>query len=123
VKLRKAQLEAFSEPQLKEFEEFMVGHLRKWFPRECKALREEETRRRIRQGVTRAEEYAIVGRRDVCKFIDLMFALGPKFDDDAARPWARRILDDEDFAPSTKVDRLVQAALEHRQVHPPAEDA
>ncbi len=115
MKLRKEQLKTFSEPKLKEFEEFMVGHLNKWFPEECNALGEKDTRRRIRQGVDRAERYAIVGRRDVCKFIDLMFALGPKFDEDPALPWAERILGNDALDPSEKVNQLVAAALEHRR--------
>lgn len=113
--LRKEQLGAFSEPELREFEQFMVGHLRKWFPDECGALGEEATRRRIREGIQQAERHGITGKRDVCKFIDVMFALGPRFDEDPALPWPRRILGNDGLEPSEKVNQLVNAALEHRR--------
>ncbi len=123
MKLRQAQLEAFSEPQLQDFEDFMVGHLNKWFPDACQALGDDGTRRRIRMGVERAERYDILGRRDVCKYIDVMFTLGPGFDEDPELPWARQILAPRGEAPSEKVDHLVQAALRHRREHQPPEVA
>ncbi len=116
MNLRQGQLDALSEPQRREFEEFMVAHLQKWFPDECSALGDEGMRLRIRTGMARAEPYGLVGRRDVCKFIDVSFVLGPKFDQDPALPWAARILAARDLDPSAKADQLVAAALEQRRL-------
>ena len=115
MKIRKEQMQAFSEPKLKEFEDFMVGHLNKWFPEEGQKLGEKEVRHRIRDGIDRADGYGIVGRRDVIKFIDVAFALGPAFDEDPNLPWAGRILENVALDPSAKVNQLVEAALEHRR--------
>jgi hypothetical protein len=100
----------------------MVDHLNKWFPEECQTLGEKEVRRRIRDGIDRADGYGIVGRRDVIKFIDVAFALGPAFDEDPNLPWAGRILRNDRIGPSQKVDELVDAALEHRRAAPEQRD-
>ena len=61
----------------------------------------------IRYGVERAGSYGIGTERDVCKYIDLMFAFGRDFDKNQDLPWASRILEDDTLkSPTVKTERL-----------------
>ena len=114
MRMRQQQNEAFSEAAVKDFENRMVVHLHEFFPEQCKALGEKKTRKAIREGIERAGKYDIVTERDVCKFIDLMFAFGRKFDQDRKYPWARDILNDPAIDdPTTKAEGLYDAGLYH----------
>ncbi len=70
----------------------MVVHLNKHFPKNCAALGEAGVREAIGAGIASAKKYGIVSERDVCKYINLMFAFGRDFDVDPKLPWAAQIL-------------------------------
>jgi len=92
----------------------MVVHLNKFFPRQCKTLGEAETLEAIREGIGRAAGYDIVAERNVCKFIDLMFAFGREFDRDRNLPWAQEILNDESLPdPTKRIDRTYEQSLRY----------
>ncbi len=100
----------------KDFEDRMVVHLNKFFPEQCEALGEPGTREEIRNGIDRAARYGIETERDVCKYIDLMFAFGRDFDTNPELPWAARILNDTKYeSPTAKVEDLHQTAIWHAQ--------
>ncbi len=61
-------------------------------PQCCKSLGDAALRRAISYGVQRAHNYGITSECDVCKYLDLMFGLGPDFDRDPKLPWAKEIL-------------------------------
>ncbi|HLJ46228.1 MAG TPA: hypothetical protein VKU01_09490 [Bryobacteraceae bacterium] len=111
--IRKEQMDAFSEPLKSGFEDRMVAHLNRFFPRQCAVLRPEELRRFIRQGCDGAGRYGIRIERDVCKFIDLMFCLSVDFDRNPRYPWAWQILSEWTTDPTAKVNRLHRKAVEH----------
>lgn len=90
--IRPAQIGVFSELADRTFEDWMVGHLRQFFPAQCDALGEEGLREIIRDGRTRAAHHGFRTRCDVCKYIDLMIVLGRDFDTDGRTRWAARIL-------------------------------
>lgn len=110
MKIRKEQMEAFTEARVARFEQYMYDHLRKWMPGPCAELGEKGVRRRIHDGIDRAAHYDVFGQRDLARFIDLMFLFGPRFDRDSRHPWAGEILADEDLTPTEKVDRLYAEA-------------
>jgi len=111
MKLRKEQMDTFSEAARKSFEDRMVAHLREVFPQRSKRLGEPRVRGKIQHGIERAGTYGITSERDVCRYIDVMFAYGWDFDTDSKLPWAGRILNDERFLlPEAKVNRLYRAA-------------
>ena len=89
----------------------MLMHLRKFFPDSVAAVDEEGARRLIRTGIARSATYSIVSERDVCLFIDLMFALGPGFDSDNSMPWASAILRGPLQRASRRMDQLIEAAM------------
>jgi len=90
--IRPAQIKVFSQTEVAKFEEWMIVHLKKYFPVQCRAAGEQQLRTIIRTGIDRATVYEISSQRDVCKYIDLMVVLGRDFDTDRRFPWAAEIL-------------------------------
>jgi hypothetical protein len=117
-RLDESQAEKLSEAAVIDFENRMVVHLGRHFSEQCEALGEHGVREAIRFGIARSSHYGIVNERDVCKYIDLMFAFGREFDTDEDLPWASRILKDKDpryHGGTLKIERLYETAL--TQVH------
>ena len=107
--IRQAQLSAFSRAAVQKFEEWMLAHLRQFFPKQCEVLREPQLRELIQYGIERAANHKIVIERDVCKFIDLMIVFGRNFDTDRRFPWASQILANRKTARS-KIRSLYEVA-------------
>lgn len=99
------------------FVDRMTDHLRKHFPAYCDGLGESLTRQAILEGIGRASEYSIVGDRNVCRFIDLLFAFGPTFDLEPDFAWAREILEDSSVDSAAKMKRLYNTALAVSRLH------
>jgi hypothetical protein len=112
--IRQQQMATFSQARQKTFEERMAGHLNRCFPSECEALGEQGVQDAIRYGIERAASHGIASERDVCKYIDLMFAFGRNFDRNRDLPWASSILKDETLKTATaKMERLYATAKRH----------
>jgi hypothetical protein len=90
--IRQAQLVVLSQLEVEKFEDWMLAHLRKFFPKQCAALGERPLYELIRHGIERSARYGITTRRDVCKYIDLVIVFGRDFDTDKRSPWAADIL-------------------------------
>ncbi|MCD6303567.1 MAG: hypothetical protein J7M21_01225 [Planctomycetes bacterium] len=106
MKIRKEQMDAFSEPLMRSFECRLVRHVEKVFPDECGQLGDEAVRQRVRKGIRDARKYGVVIEYDVARYVDLMFILSEDFDDNDEFPWARRILNHPDLDGRAKMDRL-----------------
>lgn len=116
--IRQQQIAVLSQVCLTKFEDGVAGHLNRCFPGECEALGEKGIQDVIRYGIERAASYGFTLERDVCKYIDLMFAFGHDFDRDPGLPWAYRILEDETFTNATaKIERLFDAAKRQMTPH------
>lgn len=103
-----AHMEAFSEQQGKRFEDEMVLHLTREFPEEANRVGEDWLREMIREGVQAAEGYNIVLERDVARYLELMLAVSPDFDDNDQTPWAKDILTDGSMTGQEKLDRIYE---------------
>ena len=101
--LRREQIQAFEDFLLKQFEDRTLAHLREFFPDQCNALDEPQLREGIRSGIRRAEGYGFSSKRDLCKYLNLMFTFGRVFDTDPELPWAAKILNLQGL-PSKKMD-------------------
>jgi hypothetical protein len=82
VVIRQEQFVAFSQFEMRKFEDWMIEHLQKFFPVQFAELGHGAVRQLIQCGIQRAATYDIRSRRDVCKYIDLMVVFGPDFDKD-----------------------------------------
>ena len=114
VMIRRAQMTAFQDAALRDFERRMVLHLSQTFPAVCEPLGDAGVRESIQYGMQRAGSYGIAAERDVCKYIDLMFVFGRDFDKDPSLPWAAGILHDDDLGDASKrMEALSDAGLAH----------
>jgi hypothetical protein len=107
--IRRAQFAVFSQLEVQKFEEWMLAHLRRFFPSQCLAAGDQLLRETIQYGVRRAAGYGITAKRDVCKYVDLMIAFGRDFDTDRRSRWAGEILAKRRNA-GAKMQMLLQAA-------------
>ena len=108
--IRDAQQDIFSQIDVRRFEDWMLAHLRKFFPKQCVSEGESRMRETIEQGIVRAEHYGFVAKSDVCKFIDLTVVFGRDFDNSKRLTWAREILNGQ-RNPSAKMQSLYEAAV------------
>src|SRR3712207_149661 len=92
--IRRAQIDAMSARLAARWEERMVLHLVTFFPELASELGEAGLRDAIKLGEKKAARYGIHSERDVCKFLNFMFAFGFDFDVDPGLPWAAQILND-----------------------------
>ena len=91
LRIRAEQFQLLSHAEVENFEEWMVAHLKRFFPVQCRAVGDSRLRETIQTGIERAARYQITARRDVCKYIDLMVVFGRDFDTDRRYPWANTI--------------------------------
>ena len=110
--IRQAQLNAFAQAERLKFEDWMVAHLTKFFPKQCESAGEAGLRDTIQYGIRRAAAHGITTRRDTCKYIDLMIVFGPDFDTDRRLGWAGKILRQR-AGSGVKMPSLLAAAKRH----------
>jgi hypothetical protein len=108
--IRDEQLKILEEAQ---FENWLVKHLKKFFPDVCQKLDEPEIRERIQHGFKQAAFYCFDDRVHIMQFIDLMFVFGRDFDADPDLPWASSVLKDENnYGAEFKMDQLFENAMD-----------
>ena len=113
--IRSEQLDVFAQHERHKFEDWLMAHVTRFFPRESIALGgESQMRDLIHYGVERSATYGITTKRDVCKYVDLMMVLGRNFDADGRFSWALK----QPWPASDKVSALyavVKSRLSRRQ--------
>jgi hypothetical protein len=112
--IRREQMKPFEESARRRFAQRLAEHARAIFPDRCAELGAQGLLALVDEGVARARRYGVHLERDVALFVDLMLALGARFDEDPELAWARKILED-DFTPDAtlRMQLLHQAALGH----------
>jgi hypothetical protein len=114
LKIRKVQMVELAKVSLKSFEDDMVEHIKKFFPKYHEVMGEPTVRKGIRYGIDRAKVYGFTTERDVCLYINLMFLLGSNFDTDVQLPWLADILTDEaGMEAAARMDKVYDAALKY----------
>ena len=111
--IRREQMEVLSAYMRQSFEDRMVRHLAQSFPAQCKKLApptsgDESVRALIRQGIEKAASYDITSERDVGRFIEVMVAMDPRFDEPGALDWARQILREKILSARARMDLIYQ---------------
>lgn len=90
----------------------MVLHLETFFPERAAELGEQGVRDAIELGQKKAAKYNISTERDVCKFLNFMFAFGFDFDADPELPWAKAILTNPALGRSNLKMHLLEKAAQ-----------
>ena len=109
LRVRDSQLDAFRDRRRLDFEARVAAHLAQCFPPVCAALGPHGVAALVHTGLERCAAWGISAERDTVRFVDLMAALGPDFDDGAAYPWAREILS-SGVAATDRVNALAERA-------------
>jgi hypothetical protein len=92
--MRAEQFEAFSRVALRAFEDRLLPFIATHFPDQVRRLGDERTRVIIQNGIDRARHYGLAAECDVCRYIALMFMLGPNFDSNPEFAAMRAVLED-----------------------------
>lgn len=107
--IRLTQVQDLERSNRDQFVDFMMLHLLQFFSHQCEKMETESVRRTILVGIEKARTYGIESERDVCKFIDLMFAFGNDYD--VRLSWVRKTLNERDPRQSIgRMDRLMTQA-------------
>lgn len=110
--IRREQFEEIGRRLAHRWEDTMVLHLETFFPERCAELGEKGVRESIDLGIKKSAKYDIYTERDVCKFLNFMFALGFDFDTDPEYPWANEILTNPALGRSNVKMHLLEKAAD-----------
>lgn len=114
LKIRKEQNDELAKVALKRFEDSMVEHIKKFFPRYYEVYGESLIRGVIKYAIDRAKTHGFRSERDVCLYINLALLLGSNFDEDSQLPWTAAILKDETIKdPVIRIDNLYDKAMKY----------
>lgn len=121
-KLNKQQFAEFAEVSARGFTERMVQRVAGKLGVGAVPLSGDELKDRVKQAVARAVVHHITAEKDVRRFVDLTLALGERFDDDPALPWAGELLDKASpRSAGAIVDQLCERAAEQEPAAAPTE--
>ena len=110
-RMSEAHMAAFSEQQRQRFEDEMVVYLTREYPADAARKGEPWLRELIREGIEVAKGYNITLECDVARYIELMIAVAPDFDDSPATPWAEGILTEPWLTGAEKLDRIYEHVM------------
>lgn len=106
--IRDDQVEALAEASQRRFERRAVAHLKKVLPIRCEQLGSTEVLASVRKAARKAAGYGLTDERQVFTYLNLMYVLGPSFDEE--RPWARELLEDARLDPGARLELLLGRA-------------
>jgi hypothetical protein len=86
--IRQEQMAVFSKLAFSQFEQRMVDHILRFFPRQCGFIGERQVKRAVQFGIQRARSRGYQSCRGMCLYLSLAFLLGSFFDEDPQYPWA-----------------------------------
>src|SRR5262245_45845822 len=101
--IRQEQIDTLIKGTDEEFVEFLVEHVKEEFPEKAAERDEETLRTMVKNGIERAESHNLRSAEDQTSFISIMFEIAPNFDE---QPQIKTVLDDEQFAPADRIERL-----------------
>ncbi len=96
------------------FEDQIMQHLNRFYPREYRELGSDQVRVVVQLGIKRAEEHGFGTQRQVGFYVSLMFLLGSDFDRDVQLHWAIAFLAYPLLTdPSQRMERLWESAMSY----------
>jgi len=110
IVIRDSQMMLLAQAEWPAFAARMVPRLRQHFPNVCESIGDPELTDIIIVGLQRAGAYGFNKRRDLSRFINLMFIFGHQFDH--TEYWARTILT-ADLAAAQKANQLYAEGMDH----------
>ncbi len=102
----------FRAESFRRFHEYLRAHVESFFPEQCGALGPGETEKLISLAVKDAQTFGLQSQRDICKYLDVVFAFGRDFGTNPRLPWAVKIRKDQSLTPETRLELLIaQSAM------------
>jgi len=115
LRVRKEQFAVFEALARRRFEGELVAHLQGEFPEKSAALGEDGVRGLVTWAIERGRSYGFITEQQVCLFASAAFLLDPELETAREFRWARRILDDPEYAyPDQRLDALYEAIARYR---------
>lgn len=90
--IRAEQMEIFERIALRKFEDEMISHSKKFSPRLCEVIGDEQLRAAVNPAISRAMDFGFTNRGPIRLFIEMMFLYGSRFDTDPQYPMIGEIL-------------------------------
>lgn len=115
--IRKEQMEVFEQAARIAFEERMIAHLRKSFPKKCDDIGDEGVRASIQDAVDRTRKLGVALEYDIERYINHMYALGFDFDTNPDYCWVKQILSDPAIDPSDLMEVLSERTQQELEKH------
>lgn len=109
--IRDEQLKAFALEADRAFEQKAVAYLEKHLPAVCEEMGEEAVLDSVRVAMAKCDGYGMRTQGETLRYLNLMYWVGFRFDEDAALPWAREILSDPETDSEVKLELLEEAAM------------
>lgn len=108
--IRNDQIKSFE--KILSFEFAILQHCKKHFPLPYEMLGEDQFRKIIQYGITRAEKYDFEAYREKSLYVSIMLLLGSDFDEDFQLPWTQKILNDPAIKSSSdRIDCIYKETL------------
>ena len=106
--LRTDQIAVFSTAARERFVNKMVKHHGDFFPEWSRNLGPDALDAFIRHGIQRANLHGFETELEIARYLHVMQALGPNFDESGEYPWAEKLLKAR-LPPQAKMNRLRDA--------------
>ena len=100
------QMKIFQNTEIRKFEDRMLEHLRKVFPEETDAIKDNELLKLIQAGINNAQKYEMEMEWDIRRYIECSFLYGWDFDKNKKTEWAINILEDKSIGTREKMDKV-----------------
>lgn len=92
LRLSASQIKALDEAAARRFQQRMVQHIRRYFPEQCSILSADEIVMQVERNIASAKAYGITEKRDVCRYLNIVMAMGGSAAAMEEQAWATRIL-------------------------------
>lgn len=95
LRIRREQMKVFQGVALQNFEDEMVAHGKKFSPKMCEMIGDEQVHVAVHGAIERSFTYGFTNRGPARFFVEMAFHFGSHFDTDPQYPWASEILKDK----------------------------
>lgn len=109
--IRSEQMKIFRDKDEQEFIDTVMNDLQANYPEEIEGIQPETLRQMVQNGIIRAQQYGLTKKYSIALFIELMFLIGPNFDE---YPPVSFVLRDCRLEPNARMDKLVDSITEHQ---------
>jgi len=114
--IRNEQLRALGAPQQDAFLNQMAAHLRSFFPERADGLEDRSLKHKVAEALAGASALGLSGRRDLCRYLNLVGLYGWHFEKSEAFAGMRARLEDPAISsPSERLENVWSRCLQQQE--------